>query len=81
MATINETDLMLVCLEAGKSIVREFNLELNNALGRIADAMYASRGADVVVRRAEENPVDRDVAIRVTMETIGLVAEVEGRDG
>lgn len=78
--TIRETDLMLVCLEAGKSLVREFNMELNNALGRISDAMYEGKG-EAMVTRAEDNPVDRDVDIRTTLETIQLVMEVEGRDG
>lgn len=79
MAAIRETDLMLVCLEAGKALTREYNMELNNALRRISDAMFESRGSDVVVKRAEDNPMDRDVAIRVTLETIALMEKMEGR--
>lgn len=78
MATIRETDLMLVCLEAGKSLVREYNMELNNALARISNAMYTG-GGSAVVTRAEDNPVDRDVAIRTTLETFRLVMEMEGK--
>ena len=76
MATIRETDLMLVCLEAGKALTREYNMELNNALGRIADAMYATRDA-VMVERAQDNPVERDIVTRVTLDTIGLVLGLE----
>lgn len=78
MAEIRETDLMLVCLEAGKALVREFNPELNNALGRISDAMYEGSG-NATVTRAEDNPVDRDIATRVTLDTIQLVMEMEGK--
>lgn len=76
MATIRETDLMLVCLEAGKSVVREYNAELNDALGRISDTMYATRDA-VMVERAQDNPVERDIVTRVTLDTIGLVLGLE----
>lgn len=77
---IRETDLMLVCLEAGKSLVREYNPELNNALGRISDAMCAAGMEGVMVERAMvDNPVERHIVTRVTLDTIGLVEELEGR--
>lgn len=80
MGEIRETDLMLVCLEAGKALVRENNMELNGALRRISDAMFVGRG-NAIVTPAENNPVDRDIATRTTLGTIQLLREMEGRDG
>lgn len=77
MAEIRETDLMLVCLEAGRGLVKEYNQEVNDALARISDTMYQHE-EEIVVTRSQDNPVDRDIATRATLETIKLIMQVEG---
>jgi hypothetical protein len=74
MAEIRESDLMLMCLEASKSIVADYNQEINNALKRISMAMAG--GEEVVVTRVEENPVERDIVDRVVRDTLELVLGV-----
>ncbi len=75
---IRETDVMLVCLEATKNIVKDYNQEVNDALHRISMAFYEAGRENVVIERAEDNPVERGIVVRCTRGTIGLVLGLEG---
>lgn len=75
---IRETDLMLVCFEASKNLVAKYDQEVNNAMCRIASAMFeAGPNDEVVIERAADNPVERDIAERVTAGTLQLFDQLD----
>lgn len=78
---IRESDLMLICVAAAKQITSEYNRETNNAMKRISRAMFEATGEAVVVERAQDNPVERDIVDRCINDVMELVLGLIGGKG
>ena len=73
---IKETDIMIISVAAAKILRDTYSMELHDALKRISTEMYQSK--DVMVTKAGDNPVERDIVIRSTMELVRMFISLKG---